>query len=70
VDVINGITFINDSKSTKPESSIQALLSFPENKSIIILGGSKKGTNFRELCEVVKKELNMQLLLVLQKMIL
>ncbi|HPB33982.1 MAG TPA: cyanophycin synthetase, partial [Caldisericia bacterium] len=55
VDVINGITFINDSKSTKPESSIQALLSFPENKSIIILGGSKKGTNFRELCEVVKK---------------
>ncbi len=55
VDIINGITFINDSKSTKPESSIQALLSFPENKSIIILGGSKKGTNFRELCEVVKK---------------
>ena len=55
IDVINGITFINDSKSTKPESSIQALLSFPEKKSIIILGGSRKNTDFKELCELVKK---------------
>ncbi|MGB9749932.1 MAG: UDP-N-acetylmuramoyl-L-alanine--D-glutamate ligase [Caldisericia bacterium] len=55
IDTINGISFINDSKSTKPESSIQALFSFPENKSIIILGGSKKNTDFTKLCEVVKK---------------
>lgn len=55
IDKINGISFINDSKSTKPESSIQALLSFPEKKSIIILGGSRKNTDFRELCELVKK---------------
>lgn len=55
VDEIKGITFINDSKSTKPESSIHALLSFPEKKSIIILGGSKKNTDFKNLCELVKK---------------
>jgi len=55
VENINGVSFINDSKSTKPESSIQALLSFPKNKSIIILGGSKKNTDFTKLCELVKK---------------
>lgn len=55
VDKIKGVTFINDSKSTKPESSIQALLSFPEKKSIIILGGSKKNTDFKNLCYLVKK---------------
>lgn len=55
IDKINGISFINDSKSTKPESSIQALLSFPKDRVIIILGGSRKNTDFRNLSEVVKK---------------
>lgn len=52
---INGIKFINDSKSTKPESSKLALLSFPLKKVIIILGGSSKKSDFRELCELVKE---------------
>lgn len=52
---INGIKFINDSKSTKPESSKLALLSFPSKKVIIILGGSSKKSDFKELCELVKE---------------
>lgn len=56
VDEINGIKFINDSKSTKPKSSIEALLSFPEKKVFIILGGSRKNTDFTSLCEVVKQK--------------
>ncbi len=55
VEEINGIKFINDSKSTKPESSKLALLSFPTKKVIIILGGSSKKSDFRELCELVKE---------------
>ncbi|MCX8095590.1 MAG: UDP-N-acetylmuramoyl-L-alanine--D-glutamate ligase [Caldisericia bacterium] len=52
---IDGIKFINDSKSTKPESSKLALQSFPPKKVIIILGGSSKKSDFRELCYLVKE---------------
>lgn len=55
VDEIDGIKFINDSKSTKPESAKLALLSFPPKKIIVILGGSSKKSDFRELCELVKE---------------
>ncbi|MDI6861100.1 MAG: UDP-N-acetylmuramoyl-L-alanine--D-glutamate ligase [Caldisericia bacterium] len=55
VTEINGVKFINDSKSTKPESSKLAISSFPPKKIIIILGGSSKKSDFRELCELVKE---------------
>ncbi len=54
VTEINGVKFINDSKATKPESTKLALLSFPEKRVIVILGGSSKKLDFKELCEVVK----------------
>lgn len=55
VNEINGIKFINDSKSTKPESTKLALLSFPPKRVIVILGGSSKNSDFRELCEIVSQ---------------
>jgi UDP-N-acetylmuramoylalanine--D-glutamate ligase len=54
VTEINGVKFINDSKATKPESTKLALLSFPKKRVIVILGGSSKKLDFKELCEVVK----------------
>lgn len=48
---INGITFINDSKSTKPESTIKALTAFPKGKIILLLGGSSKRTDFHKLVD-------------------
>ncbi len=46
---IKGITFINDSKSTKPESTIAALSAFPKGRIILLLGGSSKKTDFHKL---------------------
>ncbi|RLD15981.1 MAG: UDP-N-acetylmuramoyl-L-alanine--D-glutamate ligase, partial [Caldiserica bacterium] len=40
---------INDSKSTKPESTIAALSAFPKGKIILLLGGSSKKTDFHKL---------------------
>ncbi|MCM8789051.1 MAG: UDP-N-acetylmuramoyl-L-alanine--D-glutamate ligase, partial [Candidatus Omnitrophica bacterium] len=50
VAVINGITFIDDSKATNVDAVCRALESFPENNNIIlILGGKDKGISFQSL---------------------
>ncbi len=51
---INGVTFINDSAATHPESTIAALYSFKAPK-ILILGGSRKGVNFDSLANKIRK---------------
>ena len=48
--IINGISFINDSKSTNIDSVIAALSSLDKNV-ILILGGSPKEKDFSKICE-------------------
>ena len=45
-----GIKFINDSKSTKPDSTILTMKTL-ESPFILILGGSEKGSDFTKLAE-------------------
>ncbi len=46
----HGITYINDSKSTNPSSSVEALKAM-DKKVVILLGGSDKGNDFNEIFE-------------------
>jgi len=54
VDEIKGVRFINDSFATNPGPTIAAILSFTEDK-ILILGGSEKGADFREMAEIISQ---------------
>ena len=49
---LDGVKYYNDSFSTVPETAIAAIRSFDEPK-IIILGGSDKGSDYRDLAEVI-----------------
>ncbi len=49
---INGVEYYNDSFSTTPETAIAAIKSF-DNPEILILGGSSKNSDFKELGEVI-----------------
>jgi UDP-N-acetylmuramoylalanine--D-glutamate ligase len=53
--VIEGVTFVNDSKATNPDSLRQALGAAP-GPVILIAGGRDKGTPFDELAALVKKK--------------
>lgn len=46
VTEINGVRFVDDSKSTSAQSLIAALSSFPVGRVILIAGGSDKGDTF------------------------
>ncbi len=53
IKTVNGVEFVNDSKSTNSSSAIKAVESL--NKStVIILGGSDKGLDYTELFEKIK----------------
>jgi UDP-N-acetylmuramoylalanine--D-glutamate ligase len=56
---INGVEYYNDSFSTIPETTIAAIESF-KNPEILILGGSSKNSDFRELGEVIGKKENIK----------
>lgn len=47
-----GVTFINDSISTIPESALAALKSFPHT-NIIIVGGLDRGVSYAKLVDVI-----------------
>jgi len=48
----NKVTYINDSFSTTPETTIAALESF-DNPIILILGGSEKGSDFSQMGKTI-----------------
>lgn len=53
VGVVNGVTFVNDSKATNPAAAIAALDAYPE-RVILIAGGSSKGTPFGDLAAAAR----------------
>jgi len=52
VGTYNGVTYVNDSLSTIPESAIAAIETFLAPK-IMILGGSEKFSNYRDLARKI-----------------
>lgn len=53
VKTVNGVTFINDSKATNPDSTIKALNSYSK-PIILIAGGLDKSGDFNELLNIAK----------------
>jgi len=57
VGTYNGIEFINDSAATIPQATIAGLNNF-DNIDTLILGGSEKKSNFKNLAkEIIKKDI-------------
>ena len=59
VATIKGVRYYDDSFSTTPETAIAAIEAFKEPE-ILILGGSSKNSNFKELAEVISKADNIK----------
>ena len=55
---INGTKFINDSKSTNAESTLNALKSVNEN-IILIMGGDKKEMSYKMLIEIINNKVKL-----------
>lgn len=53
VDKVNGVSYVNDSKGTNPDSTIKAVTSY-KNPIVLIAGGYDKASDFNELFEVAK----------------
>lgn len=55
--IINGISFINDSKATNVDSVFVALQAMPDNKNTwLILGGRDKGAPYTPLIPLIKQK--------------
>lgn len=54
VRTVHDVLYVNDSFSTTPETAIAAIESF-DRPVILIAGGSEKGSDFREMGEVIGK---------------
>jgi UDP-N-acetylmuramoylalanine--D-glutamate ligase len=59
---INGVRYYDDSFSTTPETAIAAIQAF-KDPEVLILGGSSKNSDFRELGEVISKSENVKLII-------
>lgn len=64
VSDVNGVKYINDSKSTSPDSAITAIKAIKNSPLILLLGGSDKGTCFDKLAQKIKKAKNIKLIIV------
>lgn len=62
VKTLNGVTFVNDSKATNPDSSIKAVQSY-KDPIILIAGGMDKKSTFDEFLEVAKENVKALVLL-------
>lgn len=62
VSVVNGITYINDSKATNPDSTVVALKAM-QKKVMLILGGEDKGVDLKEMINWIKKKAKKVILL-------
>ncbi len=58
VRILNGVTYINDSKSTNVRSTYYALKSYDSN-IILILGGREKGNDYYEIKDLVKEKVKL-----------
>ena len=58
-----GVTFINDSRSTGPDSMAKALEAFTTEPIILIAGGKDGQANFTPLVELVKKRVKILILI-------
>ena len=58
VRILNGVTYINDSKATNVRSTYYALKSYDSN-IILILGGREKGNDYDEIKELVKERVKL-----------
>ena len=61
---VNGVSFVNDSKSTSPDSTITAINAFYKKPLILILGGSDKNTVFDVLAKKIKCNKEIRLVIV------
>lgn len=62
VRTLDGVSYINDSKSTTPDSTITALEAFDSNV-ILIAGGSSKNNDFKPLAERLKGKVRLLVLI-------
>ena len=53
VKTVEGITYINDSKGTNPDSTIKAVQSM-KVPTVILLGGSEKNSDYSSMSEVIR----------------
>ncbi len=60
---LKDLTFINDCAATSPQATIAALKSLPKKKIILISGGNSKGSNLKEMAEIITQNVR-QLILV------
>jgi len=63
VKKIGGVTYVDDSFGTTPETAIVAMEAYSEPK-ILILGGSDKGADYTELAKAVKQNNVKQVVLI------
>lgn len=52
---MEGIDFVNDSKSTTPTATVAALRAFPQASVALVLGGRSQGEDLRELTDEIEK---------------
>ncbi len=62
IATINGVRYYDDSFSTTPETAIAAIEAF-KDPEVLILGGSSKNSDFKELGEVISKSENVKLII-------
>lgn len=61
---VNGVDYVNDSKSTSPDSSITAINAFAKKPLVLLLGGSDKNSSFERLAKKIKASKNIKLVVV------
>jgi len=48
------VLYVNDSKATNPDATIQALTAYPGQEIILLLGGQSKGADYLDLAKVAR----------------
>ena len=64
VGTYRGITFVNDSAATTPEAAINALETFGDKVTTLIVGGSEKGHSYAALGDYISNNSNLQTLII------
>lgn len=59
---LKGVTYINDSKGTNPDATMKALEAY-DRPIILIAGGKNKGSDFKELAQLIRAKVRVLILL-------